>query len=107
MSFSPSSRPKRLWAFGLLSGAALIALGACSSYDPEAIESSSWYGKGFNDGCTSGIEADKSFSAKQTKDAILFDSDQAYRSGWRQGYVECRQGDPMEDSQTLGRGDEF
>ena len=110
---APYSRPfikrthRRRLPLMIITGALALNLGACASYDPEAVQQSGWYGKGYNDGCASAVEADKSFSAKQTKDEDLFDRDEGYRSGWRQGYMQCRKNDPLDDSQALGRSDEF
>ncbi len=97
------------WSIGRMAlgvGSALW-LTACAGYDPEALQESGWYLQGYNDGCATASEADKSFSNKQIKDQALFDSDKGYRAGWRQGLLQCRKQDPQTDGQTLGRGDEF
>ncbi len=87
--------------------ASALWLAACAGYDPDALQESGWYLQGYNDGCSTASEADKSFSNKQVKDQALFDSDKGYRAGWRQGLLQCRKQDPQMDGQTLGRGGEF
>ncbi len=44
---------------------------------------------GYGDGCLTATEEDKSFSTKKARDAYAFKNDDAYRAGWRQGYLEC------------------
>jgi hypothetical protein len=105
------SKPRRrsVWSIGrfALGVTGALWLSACAGYDPDALQESGWYLQGYNDGCATAGEADKSFSNKQVKDQALFDSDKGYRAGWRQGLLQCRKQDPQSDGQTLGRGGEF
>ena len=45
---------------------------------------------GYGDGCATASEEEKSFSTKRTRDAYAFENDRAYRAGWRQGYLTCK-----------------
>jgi len=74
----------------LLSGAAALAfLSACASSDIAELQSQPNYGRGYGDGCQTAQEARRSFSTKQVRDDYLFDNDEAYAAGWRQGYISC------------------
>ena len=64
---------------------------------------------GFNDGCTTSIEEDKSFSTVSERDAYSFENDDAYRAGWRQGYLECQNRAPgrNDGGRILGERNEY
>lgn len=72
-----------LWA-GLL-------LSACATGDAARLSEEPGYVAGYGDGCATGAEHDKSFSTKTVRDDRQFESDKAYRAGWRQGYLSCGQ----------------
>ena len=63
---------------------------------------------GYGDGCVTSTEEDKSFSTKKSRDAYAFDNDDAYRAGWRQGYMECASQLPEvhDGGRILGERDE-
>lgn len=67
------------------------------------------YHVGYGDGCSTSNEEDKSFSTKSTRDAYAFDNDDAYRAGWRQGYLECdnRVPDAIDGGRILGERNEY
>jgi hypothetical protein len=67
-------------------GALLLA--ACAG-DPALTEDPAFL-SGYGDGCATAHELEKSFSTKRVKDDHQFETDRAYRSGWRQGYQQCR-----------------
>ncbi|MEZ5893267.1 MAG: hypothetical protein R3C58_09010 [Parvularculaceae bacterium] len=72
--------------------AALFAAGlaGCASYgDLEALKEQPSYQSGYVDGCYTATEEDKSFSTKKKRDEDAFAEDDAYRAGWRHGYLEC------------------
>jgi hypothetical protein len=64
------------------------------------------YVAGYGDGCATAHEEDKSFSTKRVRDAYLFENDEAYRAGWRQGWQQCQS--PYRKADDGGRilGDE-
>jgi len=65
---------------------------------------------GFGDGCVTSQEEDKSFSTKTTRDKYAFDNDEAYRAGWRQGWLECgaaRTPDAIDGGRILGERNEY
>jgi len=67
------------------------------------------YQAGYVDGCETAGEREKSFSTKSARDAYAFENDDAYRAGWRRGYMEC--GDPIPEpkdgGRILGEGGEY
>lgn len=92
----------------LAAAAALTAGCASNPEDVLMLQDSPSYLVGYNDGCATATEANKSFSTKSYRDADAFDADKAYRSGWRQGYMECSKGTPdvHDGGRILGeRGD--
>jgi hypothetical protein len=76
------------------------ALAACVSADPTLKEQPGFVA-GFADGCETAREQSKSFSTKRVRDAEAFDTDDAYRAGWRQGNQECD--DPLPPPSDGGR----
>lgn len=90
-------------------GATALLIGCAS--DPDrlfALQESPSYHFGYGDGCTSSTEADKSFSTKVERDVYAFENDDAYRFGWRQGYLECasRVPDANDGGRITGERDE-
>ncbi|MEL7488240.1 MAG: hypothetical protein AAGJ87_13600 [Pseudomonadota bacterium] len=86
-------------------------LAACaSSQETALLTEEPSYQAGYGDGCATGVEEDKSFSTKRTRDNYLFDNDRAYRAGWRQGYLSCGQRtrrDETDGGLILGQGNEY
>ena len=64
---------------------------------------------GYGDGCLTSNEEDKSFSTKSARDAHAFETDEAYRAGWRHGYLECnsRTRDAVDGGRILGERNEY
>lgn len=87
---------------------AAAALSSCASDTTLLAEEPSWQA-GYGDGCVTATEADKSFSTKRVRDEILFDSDRAYRAGWRQGYLSCGGADSQDSDGglILGQDNEY
>ena len=92
--------------FYALAGA--LALGGCASADHLALQEYPSFQVGYGDGCISSTEEDKSFSTRTQRDDYAFDNDDAYRSGWRQGYLECSSQLPEvhDGGRILGERDE-
>jgi hypothetical protein len=85
------------------------AAGCASSADMAALREAPGYSAGYGDGCSTATEEDKSFSTKQRRDAYAFDNDEAYRAGWRQGYLECSRQtpEPRDGGRILGERNEY
>ncbi|MEL6362182.1 MAG: hypothetical protein AAFR21_13975 [Pseudomonadota bacterium] len=64
------------------------------------------FARGFGDGCASATEDGKSFSTKHFRDEYEFEESKAYRSGWRQGYLDCESRDIKRNDGGLVLGDE-
>lgn len=84
--------------------AVLAGLAACAA-DPGLSEEPSFI-VGYGDGCATAQEQDKSFSTKRYRDAEAFESDRAYRSGWRQGWQQCKDPSGRASDGGLILGDE-
>ena len=89
--------------------AALGVAGCASTEESLLLQESPNFQIGYNDGCSTASEAEKSFSTKQTRDTYLFDNDKAYQAGWRQGYLGCTSKIPeaKDGGRILGERDEF
>lgn len=87
-------------AKAVLSFALAAALSACATVEGEGLADDPNFPLGYGDGCQTAIERDKSFSTKTVSDAHLFESDKAYRAGWRQGFLTCGR----QDSRTPDGG---
>lgn len=89
-------------------GGAAILLAGCATADDLALREYPSFQVGYGDGCITSTEEDKSFSTKKSRDAHLFETDDAYRSGWRQGYMECASQLPEvhDGGRILGERDE-
>lgn len=96
--------------FARLAGAsaALLAAG-CASTDATQLAEEPSFQAGYGDGCVTATEDDKSFSTTRVRDEYLFDSDRAYRAGWRQGYIQCggRASSPSDGGRILGQQNEY
>ena len=89
--------------------AAAMAAG-CASDNIAALREQPSFHVGFGDGCATSREEDKSFSTKSTRDKHAFDNDEAYRAGWRQGWLECgnaRTPDAIDGGRILGERNEY
>jgi hypothetical protein len=66
-------------------------LAACASDgDARLLAEDPAFSAGYGDGCATAIETDKSFSTRRSRDETAFETDRAYRAGWRQGFAQCR-----------------
>ena len=87
------------------------AAGACAGNGELAqLRELPGYHAGYNDGCLTSNEEDKSFSTKTARDADAFENDKSYRAGWRQGYLECnrhRTPDAIDGGRILGERNEY
>ncbi len=88
--------------------AAISATGCVNSQLAELRELPSYH-VGFGDGCATSNEEDKSFSTKIARDEYAFENDEAYRAGWRQGWLECnnRTPDAIDGGRILGERNEY
>ncbi len=89
---------------------ALVALSGCAtSLDVQALREAPGFQAGYTDGCATASEEDKSFSTRQARDAYAFENDEAYRAGWRQGYLECTSSIPeaKDGGRILGERNEY
>ncbi|MGV6801210.1 MAG: hypothetical protein ACWA5L_04745 [bacterium] len=79
---------KSFWRIScLISG--FIALSACANNAAKYADEP-YYPAGFNDGCESAQAVSLSqFTQDITRDEDLFNNDNGYRYGWRQGYNSC------------------
>ncbi len=93
-----------------LTGAlAAITAAGCASGDFYELSEQPSFHAGFSDGCATSNEEDKSFSTKSVRDKYAFDNDEAYRAGWRQGWLECnaRTPDAIDGGRILGERNEY
>ncbi len=87
-----------------------LAVAGCASGDLNALREQPGFHAGFADGCETSNEEDKSFSTKSVRDKYAFDNDEAYRAGWRQGWLECgdaRTPDAIDGGRILGERNEY
>lgn len=90
-----------------LAAALCVGPAACAS-DPNRYQDEPGYQAGYGDGCVTATEEDKSFSTRTARDAGAFETDPAYRAGWRQGYAQCgRQRSANDGGRILGERDDF
>ena len=98
----------RLLRGGAIAGALLVA-GCASSADLQELREAPGFQAGYVDGCETAGEREKSFSTREARDDYAFENDEAYRAGWRRGYMEC--GDiipePKDGGRILGEGGEY
>ncbi len=87
----------------------LMLAGCASTADMQALREAPGFQAGYGDGCSTATEEDKSFSTRTTRDAYAFDNDEAYRAGWRQGYLECSHQTPeaKDGGRILGERNEY
>jgi len=96
--------------FRTLSIIAIVVMTGCASAQHAAqLREAPGFQAGYGDGCLTASEEDKSFSTKKSRDAYAFDNDEAYRAGWRQGYLECstRHPDLKDGGRILGEANEY
>ncbi len=93
-----------LAAFLTISAAAGCASGGKTDYSELPS-----YHIGYGDGCATSNEEDKSFSTKTERDKYAFENDEAYRAGWRQGWLQCnnRTPDAIDGGRILGERNEY
>ena len=87
--------------------AGILLLSSCAG--DSGLSEEPGFTAGFGDGCATAQEEDKSFSTKRHRDADQFESDPAYRSGWRQGWQQCQSPYRKVDDggRVLGAEDDF
>lgn len=112
MAMGEGERLVLVWLKRAGAAAALAGVAACvgTTAEGERLTEMPTFQVGYNDGCVTANEENKSFSTKTARDDYLFDNDEAYRAGWRQGYLECRsrRRDADNGGRILGeRGDDF
>jgi hypothetical protein len=91
-------------AFGILSAGLLaVGLSACANTTDPALLESPNYSMGYTDGCATGNQRVHGFSDTVTRNEQMFDDDEAYRVGWRDGYGSC--GGSQVDTDRRNRGD--
>lgn len=73
----------------LAAGAVALALGACANTTDPEIRNTASYQQGYSDGCTTGNQRVEGFSSTITRNKTLFETDEAYQIGWKQGYSVC------------------
>jgi hypothetical protein len=76
----------------IITGAALLALsaGACSHKVPPEVVESADYQSGYADGCVTGNRRTSTgFRKEVTRNEVLFQNNENYAIGWRQGYSVC------------------
>ena len=97
---------RRLTVSACAAGAAALS-GCASGIDPQLREAPGFQA-GYVDGCATAGEEEKSFSTRRERDAYAFENDEAYRAGWRQGYLECSNTipEPKDGGRILGEGNE-
>lgn len=76
-------------ARAIVAAAALAAVGCASTEETAALREQPGFLAGLSDGCVTATEENRSFSTRVERDASAFENDEAYRAGWRQGYLEC------------------
>lgn len=89
--------------------AAGFAASCATSPESQLLRESPAFQVGYGDGCVTASEEDKSFSTKSKRDAYSFENDEAYRAGWRQGYLECDRyiPEPKDGGRILGERNEY
>jgi len=80
-------------SFTLILLTATVALGCVGGIDPALLESPK-YSQGYGEGCETAHQRTHAFSMKTVRDDSLFESDEAYRVGWRQGFQACSNQEP-------------
>ncbi len=106
----PASRRFPLRPAACAGLAAGLLAGACASGGNLAeLREMPGFTAGYGDGCATATEEDKSFSTRRERDAYAFENDEAYRAGWRQGYLECSNTTPeaKDGGRILGEGNEY
>lgn len=103
-----SKKTKAIRAVGVI--LAIGAAAGCSTGNLAELREQPSFHAGFGDGCITANEEDKSFSTKSTRDKYAFENDEAYRAGWRQGWLECgeaRTPDAIDGGRILGERNEY
>ena len=102
-SISPRTPRPTLGAAWCAAMGAMLLAGCTTGADIKALQESPGFQVGYNDGCLTSTEDDKSFSSKKSRDAYAFEHDEAYRAGWRQGYAQCSSSSSIPELNNGGR----
>jgi len=94
---------------GLAAFLTAAAAASCVSGQHSSLSELPSFHVGYGDGCATSNEEDKSFSTKTERDKYLFENDEAYRAGWRQGWLQCnnRTPDAIDGGRILGERNEY
>ena len=95
---------------GLFAALGICILSACATERLAELQEEPGYVAGFGDGCATVNESDKSFSTKRVRDEYAFDEDEAYRAGWRAGFLQCKRDyddQTTRDGRILGEDSNF
>ncbi|TNE58294.1 MAG: hypothetical protein EP340_05925 [Alphaproteobacteria bacterium] len=79
---------KSLTLVSLLTLAGLSIAGCVKPIDPSILESPS-YSEGYSHGCSTAHERQNGFGSPVVRDEVLFETDEAYQVGWKQGFGAC------------------
>ncbi|TNE42592.1 MAG: hypothetical protein EP347_00855 [Alphaproteobacteria bacterium] len=74
--------------FGLFALMVLGMGGCVKPIDPAILESPA-YSEGYSHGCSTAHERQNGFASPIVRDEVLFETDEAYRIGWKQGFGAC------------------
>ena len=82
----------------LSAGLLVLAAGACANRVPPDVVESADYQSGYADGCATGNRrvSGHTFKEEITRNEVLFQKNDNYAIGWRQGYSVC--GGSQEDT---------
>ena len=80
----------RHWTVVVGSGVMVLGMAACANrVSPEILQSAS-YQSGYSDGCLTGNQrTSRGFPDMVTRNDVLFEKDENYAIGWRQGFNVC------------------
>jgi len=93
----------------LIPAGGLFFAGCATDGELAELRESPSFSAGYADGCATATEEDKSFSTRIQRDAHAFETDKAYRAGWRQGHLECstQTPDAKDGGRILGERNEY
>lgn len=87
---------------------ALVTAGLAAGCVTDEAAKGDFYRVGFTDGCRSAEAQRTSFSTEVHQNSALFKTEASYRSGWRSGFVQCRETSTMDARPgDLGERDPF
>ncbi|MEM9168199.1 MAG: hypothetical protein AAGC56_00975 [Pseudomonadota bacterium] len=73
----------------VVAAVAAAAAAGCVSENAQRLAEEPNFQVGVGDGCATATNEARSFDRRKQRDAYLFENDEAYRAGWRQGYLSC------------------